>query len=142
MLRSGTMANRFAAYHVANGGKNFRLPSAIGMATSSAKVGRAMSTKQMPRSKISGPLALLKVMTTLPLSVAREVGSAAGSCMRLTLMRQPSSDPVTSTRAGTFLRLSPDPTNASADIGSVLYEANGPLPGAPGGPRGGAGCAG
>src|SRR6201993_2275983 len=79
MLRSGTMANRFAAYHVANGGKNFLLPSAIGMATNSAKVGRVMSTKQMPRSKISGPLALLKVMTTFPLSVAREVGSAAGS---------------------------------------------------------------
>ena len=41
MLRNGTMANRFAAYHVANGGKNFLLPSAIEMATNSAKVGSA-----------------------------------------------------------------------------------------------------
>ena len=71
MLRSGTMANRFAAYHVANGGRNFRLPIAIGMATNSAKVGRAMRTRQMPKSKISGPLALFKVMTTFPLSEPR-----------------------------------------------------------------------
>src|ERR1700744_1780120 len=70
MLRSGTMANRFAAYHVANGGKNFLLPNAIGMATNSAKVGRLIRTRQMPRSKISGPLALLKVITTFPLSLA------------------------------------------------------------------------
>src|SRR5215471_20151935 len=61
MLRSGTIANRFAAYHVANGGRNFLRPNAIGMATSRARVGRLIRTRQMPRSKISGPLALLKV---------------------------------------------------------------------------------
>jgi hypothetical protein len=55
MLRSGTMANSIAAYHVENGGKNFLLPNAIGMATISAKVGRLMRTRQMPRSKIVGP---------------------------------------------------------------------------------------
>src|ERR1700743_236149 len=120
MLRSGTMANRLAAYHVANGGRNLRLPRAIGMATNSARVGRLTRTRQIPRSKINGPLALRRVMTTFPLSVAREVGSALGSLIRLSLMAQPSRFPVTSTRAGTFLRLSPVPTNASAEIGSVL----------------------
>jgi hypothetical protein len=38
------------------------------MATNGAKVGRLIRTKQMPRSKISGPLARFNVMTTLPLS--------------------------------------------------------------------------
>src|SRR5436309_2803724 len=55
----------------------------------------------------------------------------AGSCIRLTLMSHPSNAPVTSTRAGTFWSASPDPTNASAEICSVLYESNGQLPGSP-----------
>src|SRR5947209_1938949 len=71
MLRNGTIAKRFAAYQLANGGRNFLLPTAMGMATNSAKVGRLIKTRQMPRSTISGPLALFSVMTTFPLSVAR-----------------------------------------------------------------------
>ena len=59
------MANSIAAYHVENGGKNDVLPNAIGMATISAKTGRAMRTRQIPTSKISGPLALCKVTMTL-----------------------------------------------------------------------------
>lgn len=119
MLRSGTMANRLAAYQVANGGRNLRRPIAMGIATSSARVGRLISTRQIPRSKISGPLARFSVMTTSPLSLPRCVGSAAGSRTRSTVICQPSRAPVTSTRAGTFFRLSPEPTNASAEIGSV-----------------------
>src|ERR1700742_60098 len=65
IFRSGTIANRFAAYQVANGGTNFRLPIAIGMATTSARVGRLTKTRMMPRSKISGPLARCSVTTTL-----------------------------------------------------------------------------
>ncbi len=53
--RNGTMANRFAAYHVTNGGKNFLLPNAMGMATSSAKVGRLMRTRQIPGRRSVGP---------------------------------------------------------------------------------------
>src|ERR1700753_3122085 len=65
VVRSGTMANRFAAYQVASGGTNCLRPSAIGMATNSAKVGRLMRTTMMPKSKISGPLARCRVRTTL-----------------------------------------------------------------------------
>ena len=41
-LRSGTMANSIAAYHVTNGGKNVVLPNNIGMATHNAKTGKAI----------------------------------------------------------------------------------------------------
>ncbi|BBY39032.1 hypothetical protein MMAN_31660 [Mycobacterium mantenii] len=59
MLRSGTIANRFAAYQVANGGRNFRLPSAIGIATSSARVGRAdqhQADTEVEDQRTLGPL--------------------------------------------------------------------------------------
>ena len=62
--QSLTIANKFAAYQVANGGTNFRRPIAIGMATTSASVGRLTKTRMMPRSKISGPLARCRVTTT------------------------------------------------------------------------------
>ncbi len=48
-LRSGTMANSIAAYHVENGGKNDVLPNAIGMATINAKAGRADEDQAEPQ---------------------------------------------------------------------------------------------
>ena len=59
MLRSGTMANRFAAYQVANGGTNFLRPNAIGMATNSAKVGRLIKDHddaQVEDQRALGPM--------------------------------------------------------------------------------------
>src|ERR1700751_3933196 len=122
IFRSGTIANRFAAYQVANGGTNFRRPIAIGMATNSAKVGRLTKTRMMPRSKISGPLARCRVRTTLlllwlPVSLV--------SVERWTSASQPSIDPVTWTTAGIRLRSAPVPTNTSADCGSVRDDVDG-----------------
>ena len=50
-------ANSMAANHVTNGGTNFLLPKAIWMATANARVGRAKSTRQIPKAKVNGPLA-------------------------------------------------------------------------------------
>ncbi|CKV04040.1 Uncharacterised protein [Mycobacterium tuberculosis] len=98
IVRSGTTANNIAAYQVPNGGWNFLRPVIIWMATNKANVGNVISTRQMPRSKTSGPLALFRVMMTL--SGRSEVWLLSPT--RTALMSQPSSDPVTSTRAGTY----------------------------------------
>src|SRR6185437_5102831 len=82
IFRSGTIANSIAAYHVMNGGRNVVLPNAIGMATHNASVGRVIKTRQIPRSKISGPLDLCSVMITS----SRLLGSLSpGSWTRVTL---------------------------------------------------------
>src|ERR1700742_4395455 len=128
MLRSGTMANSIAPYHVVIGGKNEVLPSATGTATHNANAGRAIRTRMMPRSKISGPLDLCNVMITL----SRESGlGSSGSWTRVAVASQPSNFPVTSTRAADFSREGPVPVKTSAEIVSVLYESNGQLPGSP-----------
>src|ERR1700761_8654708 len=130
IFRSGTIANSIAAYQVPNGGTNFLLPITIGMATNNARVGSATSTTQMNMSKTSGPLARFIVMTSCASSSPRELTSLVSST-RLTSTSQPSNPPVTSTRAGIFLRSSPDPMKVSAEIFSVLYVSNGQLPGSP-----------
>src|ERR1700712_913312 len=64
MLRNGTTANSMAANQETNGGRNFFLPNAIGIATHSAKAGKAIRTSTMPRSKISVLFDRCKVMIT------------------------------------------------------------------------------
>src|SRR6202042_3322638 len=91
IFRSGTIANKLAAYQVANGGTNFRLPIAIGIATTSARVGKLTKTRMIPKSKISGPLARRSVTITLlvlwlPVSLV--------SLVRAALASQPSIAPV------------------------------------------------
>src|SRR3974390_2078627 len=60
------------------------------MATANAKAGRAKRTRQIPRSKISGPLALCNV--TITLSGRSDAWLASPTCWTLT--SQPSSAPL------------------------------------------------
>lgn len=117
IVRSGTTANNIAAYQVPNGGWNFLRPVIIWMATNKANVGNVISTRQMPRSKTSGPLALFRVMMTL--SGRSEVWLLSPT--RTALMSRPASQQTAQSREKASARSDSTSSNGRPDTSTVTW---------------------